>query len=570
MNIFEDLVEELKGEHLLERTVGEESLNNFESDAGNTVVTGSVITENIQNPVRHQDIGEDDLVLDEELFETERFLEQLEAEENAKTKSDHEELPHQELFGDSEPSNEVSNAAPPPNDEELELFRKRAIAEVASLQMVDHIFTNVEREQMKVAPRPYDDLVVKKILHSLTQQSDGLNSSAQSRAEFKLRLETENWYTTLAFRDENISVENLRYSCETTRPPLSPPALLALARFYRNLPFTEKSRNKFELIISRLFSQEIATAKRELVFTREELTGHLTELYEEWESVSFYSLENDAVLIGEIETKINKFVEESQRAQTFDDLINSGFFNRIRSFKKETGEYFFAPVVVSAAIICNVQIGNRYLQLLEQEKSAIKNVDLETALINPGLEDRYGLQHDRIVSDALSKTLQISDLLKEIKDQPAEVGVPEFKPAAMAESKPRTRERRVRKPGFFDRILAVNKILLGLTVFTVVGTAVLFLWVELDPPKSPSPTDVVQIDMAQTEFTEYIQTAKINNEALFAIVKPGWQQLPKAEQETIVKKMVLFGKTKGFTQIHLLNKDGATIGSGSVERVVIK
>ena len=41
-----------------------------------------------------------------------------------------------------------------------EYFRKRAIDEVAGLQMVDHVLSGVEREQMKLIPKPFDDIPV--------------------------------------------------------------------------------------------------------------------------------------------------------------------------------------------------------------------------------------------------------------------------------------------------------------------------------------------------------------------------------------------------------------------------
>jgi len=48
---------------------------------------------------------------------------------------------------------------------EKEYFRKRAMDEVTGLQMVEHVLSGVEREQMKTVPKPYDDLPVKLALH---------------------------------------------------------------------------------------------------------------------------------------------------------------------------------------------------------------------------------------------------------------------------------------------------------------------------------------------------------------------------------------------------------------------
>lgn len=62
-------------------------------------------------------------------------------------------------------------------------YRERA-AEVSSLQMVEHILSGIEREQMKVLPKPYNDLDAKKALHSFLQITADVNSAEHAQAEF--------------------------------------------------------------------------------------------------------------------------------------------------------------------------------------------------------------------------------------------------------------------------------------------------------------------------------------------------------------------------------------------------
>ena len=281
MNVFEDLLEELKEEHLLEQTV--------ETTDGEKLL-GQAIT-----PSNDKNTNNGDSLTNEEILEAEQFLRQLEEDESQNEASGENLLgmdsPTQVLLDPINSSpvyNEPQNLNPKQKLTDFEFFRKRAMDEVSGLQMVDNIFSSVEREQMKIVPKPFDDLPVKKVLHSFLQVPNSVSSNEQAEAEFELRQGTENWYSALAARDQQISVENLRYCCETTRPPLSPPALLALAKFYRNAPFSESGRNKFDLLITRLFSTDIEHSKRELVFSHEELTGHLSELYAEWESIAFY------------------------------------------------------------------------------------------------------------------------------------------------------------------------------------------------------------------------------------------------------------------------------------------
>jgi hypothetical protein len=70
-------------------------------------------------------------------------------------------------------------------------------------------------------------------------------------------------------------------------------------------------------------------------------------------------------------------------------LIENDFFNRLRLFKKDTNENFFSPAVVAANIESNIKIGNRYVEMLEKEKSN-KSI----------YEDKYGFLHDQSISDA--------------------------------------------------------------------------------------------------------------------------------------------------------------------------
>ena len=53
--------------------------------------------------------------------------------------------------------------------EERDFYRKRAMDEVSSLQMVEHVLSGIEREHMKITPATYDDLQAKKALHKFLQ-----------------------------------------------------------------------------------------------------------------------------------------------------------------------------------------------------------------------------------------------------------------------------------------------------------------------------------------------------------------------------------------------------------------
>ena len=302
-----------------------------------------------------------------------------------------------------EVSNGLVNAKP--SEEPFvkeEFYRRRALDQVIGLEMVEHVISGVEREQMKLVSERYDEVDVKKALHEFLKVADDVKSPEHSSLEFKLLQESENWTVELSKRDCNISVGHLRRYSETTKPSLSSQALISLARFYRNAPFTEDVRAKFDLVVTSLFTEDIANEKRSLAFKPKELSKHIQELYADWSSVPLYATEEEDSQLLLSALKYEDFIQEVENAESFDALIKKDFFRRLKAFKEKTSENFFAPILVSAAIKCNVVVGNRYVELLEEAQEAGKN-----------LGDKYGEVHDKSISDATSKTVNLINTLRE-------------------------------------------------------------------------------------------------------------------------------------------------------------
>ena len=362
MNIFEDLIDELREENLLETTVIETGKPIGKPGIKNGDGTGTVQESKITLPAEP---------------EAETPLETTVIDSPAET-----------------------------GENDLDFYRKRAMDEVAFLQMVEYVFAGVEREQLKIIPKPHDDLEVKKVLHSFVQMTHSPQSAEHAQAQFQLMQETESWHSSLALRDDRLTTAHLRRYCETSRPPLSSPALVALARFYRNSPYSEPVRNKFDLVVTRLFSKESSDSRRETIFTRDELATHLTELYAEWSSVPMYSTDTDDAEILKIVSKFEDFISEADAADNFDDLIKDDFYTRLHSFKRSTNENFYSPRITAVGIESNIRIGNRYFELLEAEKQKGSVA---------GIEDRYGLTHDNSISEAIGKTFSLLELLKQRK-----------------------------------------------------------------------------------------------------------------------------------------------------------
>lgn len=522
MNVFEDLIGELKDENLLEETVME--VHAAEAPARNAQPESFPVEE----PANAQ------------------LLEGAEGE----ARSDFD----LQVINEPEENPNASNAQ--------EFYRKRAIDEVSSLQMVDHVLSGVERELMKVIPRSYDDLSVKKSLHSFLQASD-VESPDHAKFEFQLMHETENWCSALAHRDNDISAADLRRFCENSKPALSSQALIALAKFYRNLPHSEFVRNKFDFVVTRLFSKEIANEKRYLVFGRDEMIAHFKTLYADWSSISLYSSSDDNSDILVAALRFEDFMVEAENAERFDDLIRTEFFDRIRLFKESANELFYAPTITAAAVECNVRIGNKIVDLLRLEKETSEEAFYE----------KYGILHDQSVSDATSKTTQLVDLLRERVDEiegegDEEVGEEEYY-HAIPEKAPEVKKKAVKKPRskLVASLFAVNKWLLVATVVVLFLSVGLYIWSEkyAGDESSVTAAGVVNFDLENSTLKEHIKVARVSNETFYGITNPSFDILTKEKKEEFVQKVLAAGNGNGFSKVQLSDPKGKVVGVASIQ-----
>jgi hypothetical protein len=562
MSIFEDLIEELKEENLLEETVIEfhekndflnrqaEEINN----AKNSQARNSDGDENSQ-PLTHLSSNEEAGIFqaeypdEAEIYSAEEILLQEEPIllENADV-----------LISTLEP--EAAQRYPEVERTQIfvsekEYFRKRAMDEVTGLQMVDHVLSGVEREQMKLVPKPYDDLPVKMALHDFLQIAHETNTTEHAQSEFRLMQETENWCSALSHRDKHISIAHLRRHCETTRPPLSSQALIALARFYRNSPYSESVRSKFELVLTRLFSREDEFDQRELLLNREEMIQQLKELYADWSSIQLYSsAEDDSDILISV-MKFEDFIVESENTNSFEEMIANDYFNRLRLFKQNCNENFFAPLVTASAIEANIKIGNRYLELLNKEK---ENFNAAT------LEEKYGFLHDQAISDATGKTFELAELLNERSEGSREAA--EIVEVSVGNQE-RSRALAPKKPR--NKLFAINKWLLAATILTIVVCLGLYFWAERETQEIKPSLSVKKVNLESSEFKEYIQTARIADDTFFGITTASWESMNGEKKQEMLKKILSIGGEKNYKKVHLLNSNGKSVGFASAEKAEV-
>lgn len=442
--------------------------------------------------------------------------------------------------GSSEDENFTQSTA-----DEREVHRRRAMDEVTSLQMVEHVLSGIEREHMKMSPHTFDDLNVKKALHKYLQVNAPISSDEHSAAELELYQETEKWFSALARRDGNISVANVRRFCENSRPVLSSQALISLARFYRNSPYNEAVRGKFDFVMTKLFSREMGGEKRRLLFGRPEMLMHIKALYSNWASLSLSSeVENG----GDFVTGFERLLQECQAAESFDALISTEFFNRIRIYKESAAEVFFDPPVIAAAMECNVGIGNRFVELLHIERQ----VTGESAI-----EERYGYNYDTIISGAASKTLLLLDLLREAREldppQPTAVG------KVRAASLPDTTITYERAPVLDRQGGSVNKWFVAVMVVVLFLSAGVYFWSENATTAETGVETSVRLDVSGSELTEHVREASTSNETLYGVMQPTWDALSQEDQTQFLAKAHEFAKSKGLKKVNFLNARGRTV-----------
>jgi hypothetical protein len=523
MNVFEDLIGELKDENLLEDTVIE--LNKYKAEADSEGASS--------------EFGETDPSADFELVDNSEIPDAAD-HVSPETEGAHLDVPV---------------IAKPSNDREF--YRKRAMEEVSSLQMVEHVLAGIEREHMKMPAAAYDDLAVKKALHNFMRVSGDAASEDHAATEYALLQETQGWHAALSARDKNVSVSNVRRFCENSRPVLSSQALMALARFYRNSSFTEEVRGKFDFVMTRLFSRDAGLEMRKMLFGRLEMIGHIKTLYSNWSSISYHTNADDRADIELAVQRFDETVKHFESASTFDALLNADVFNTIRHYKEECGELFFVPDVAAAAIECNVRLGNKYVELIFKERAERPSAKIE---------EQYGYTYDQAASTATGKTLLLAELLKkrpEEADAPA-VEKPEFEqqsfdlPASSAINK--------KSPAGF-RIFGVSRWLVVVTVIAVLASVGLYFGADRLGGGSENIVVANEIDLTGSDIKTHIRTMRVSHETAYAVTEPSWDAMGEAEQKEFLKKVFGFVESKNVKRLNLLNYKGRTVAYASKDRL---
>ena len=551
MNVFEDLITELQEENLLENTV-------IKSSAERT----------------SDEIALDETVVPNAVYDA-PAVDRIEIETAADHGAGVGAVPTGTV--NFETAQEVPQRAPQNQrvEKNKEFFKKRAVAEVASLQMVEHVLTGVEREYMKAVPNTYDDFKAKKALNNFIHVTDSTDAEGHAEAEFDLMQETESWCSALAERDKKIPVSNLRQYCDNTKPALSSQAMLAIARFYRNLPYSESVRSKFDFVLTRLFSRAAIDEKRVCLFDRDETVKHIKTLYADWASIPLYSADDNDSNVMLAGLSFEDLALEAERAGSFDQLIKSDFFGRLRMFKESISEVFLAPSVAAAAVDANIRIGNAYVTLIARERQQMDSNSIQS---------KYGSSLDsQIISDATAQTLELVDLLNapmpafEAANEETAVPNKAMEPEASTPAAPRVEQNapsiKTRASGdgivtrLTDQVRSINKWVLVFCGVLILATGGLVIYSSYFAGEMPSSVGVASVDFENPAINEVILKAKVSNGTLYVSLQPTWDAMPKEKRQEVLQKIFQTGREKGFVQVNLIGKDGRSVGYASATRL---
>jgi hypothetical protein len=203
----------------------------------------------------------------------------------------------------------------------------------------------------------------------------------------------------------------------------------------------------------------------------------------------------------------------------------------------------------------NIKIGNRYLDLLNKEKD-----NFNAAVI----EEKYGFLHDQAISDATGKTFELAELLNERGE-----GVKEN--AGLVEVSVKDQERSQplapKKPR--SKLFAVNKWLLAATILTIIVCFGLYFWAERETQEVKTSASVKKVNLDNSEFKDFIQTARITDETFFGITTGAWESMNGEKKQEMLKKILSIGSEKSYKKVHLINSNGKSVGYASAEKAEV-
>ena len=116
----------------------------------------------------------------------------------------------------------------------------------------------------------------------------------------------------------------------------------------------------------------------------------------------------------------------------------------------------------------------------------------------------------------------------------------------------------------------VNKWLLAATILSIVLSIGLYFWAEQQDEIGGVFQNAQKVNLDNSSLKEYVKEARISDETFYGVVLPSWSGLTRDKKEEILKKIAKVGADKGFKSVHLLDREGKTVGAVSNDNVTIR
>jgi hypothetical protein len=267
--------------------------------------------------------------------------------------------------------------------DQAEVRFQRAVDYAKTLEIVQRVIAGVEKALLSLIPQNYNVEPAFNVARNLKQAIKEKERERIAEAEDHFSNELYLWHLSLVARDQKIQPYHLRRFCDGKDIHLDSQAFQALTRFYRSLPCTESAQSKYDFAVTRLFTVRGENDHRNLRIGGKRLVETLSKLSDAWRRDRPLPLVTPAETSAAVNGLRAFIVEANTGIHDFEELISTDLYNRVRLFKRNLGELFYAPPVTAAAIECNVVLANKFSTMLAGEGEQIREApDVCRDLVN--------------------------------------------------------------------------------------------------------------------------------------------------------------------------------------------
>lgn len=269
---------------------------------------------------------------------------------------------------------------------QFRLLAQKASADAVRYRIVERFLCEVDRWLLKLSPGIFDVARIKDSIQTLKTATMDDDSSIPLEAEFQLQREFQLWRQLIEVKDATIETYNFRRFCDSAAEALDDDIYIALAGFYREATYSATNQSKFDLVVTRLFTDVDASGRRHLRYSAKEIASRTEQLLGVPSSSG--GQEQSFLDTAGAVAAIHSFIAEAHGLDDFESLIECRLFDRYREFKRDLGVQFFEPSVIAAAIQCNVVFANAFNEMLEAANDNLSEalkpeIDISAALHDP-------------------------------------------------------------------------------------------------------------------------------------------------------------------------------------------